>query len=110
MGTSAMKKQTMKRSELLKEAKKILYTEEGSEFICNAIQMAAVKHKGAFVVSERLIDWISLDLLEGLVCLEYWLEYKHKKKLRGKRAFKMLRDTRMRWIDWMIDYWEARGK
>ena len=105
-----MKKQTMKPSELLKEAKKILYTEEGSEFICNAIRMAAVKHKRTFVVSERLIDWICLDLLEGLVCLEDWLEYKHKKELRGKLAFKMLRDTRMRWIDWMIDYWESKGQ
>ena len=54
----------MKKSELLKEAKKILYTKEGSEFVCNAIRMAAVKHERAFVVSEKLIDWICLDRLD----------------------------------------------
>ena len=98
----------MKKSEILREAKKLLASgHEG--LICYALWSLAGNNMSK---SDRknirgLVNWIS-KLLDGKGTYERWLYINHREFYI--RNMRFARVGRMQWIDWMIKYWEGKGK
>ena len=125
----------MKKSELLREAKMHLTTPEEAlvsaewlpdkaAWLCTAIQLAAVEHPLEELLTARadgmglgtthvaqLCSWIT-GLIEPRVFLSSWLEETHGvvHDFRDPQYRSRLQRTRHAWLDWMIEYWEARGQ
>jgi hypothetical protein len=107
----------VKKSEILKEAKKILwngydpYEDELSSkkqrFICNAVTDV----KGADKEQKLEIkQWIT-RLLEGYHNYETWLrQHAYIDVYITENQHIIAQKSRHQWIDWMITYWEAKGE
>lgn len=106
----------MKKSEILREAKKILWNGETrsipfyqQKFICLAINQVPAP----YFVRDGLKQWIQRDLLGSgsYATLETWLQREgHRKMSNGNRNYRKMQATRHAWIDWMIQHWEGKGE
>lgn len=107
----------MKKSELLKEAKKRLWEGYASDrmhrYICHAIDEVANYSYDitAEDVACDLKEWIEKLLKlnwSGNTALEGWLEIYHPEFPRNDNV--KIQTLRHKWIDWMIEYWESKGE
>lgn len=94
----------MKSSEILKKAR--LLVESGEQaFICNAVYNICVytesSHKGLEI--EKYIH----EQLEGEFTLESWLQNRHRIDTYSSDG--KLKQTRLQWIDWMIQAYEDKN-
>jgi hypothetical protein len=99
----------MKHSDCLKEARKRI-VEHSDNYICVALSNIRNKDNCSNVIDIK--QRINM-LLDNLSCLEFWLMENHCVALsvcvteEGKQK---LRQTRLLWIDDMIQYYERRGQ
>jgi hypothetical protein len=106
----------VKKSELLKEAKKYLWDGKGSRlesgkdrYICYAISDASDRI-GCWrtSVEHELINWIDKLLGRRAVYLEDWLQEFHPDFPRHDS--RKMQQLRKKWLNWMIKYWQERGE
>lgn len=105
----------MKKSEILREAKKLLWDGEDigrelkKEYICNAIESTVIPWE--FIPHKILLQsWICRDLIGGDnldVSLNTWLSVHHPKFVKTNSSMQTIRH---KWIDWMITYWQEKGE
>jgi hypothetical protein len=117
-----MKEKMMKKSKILEEAK-ILVDVDSYKFICIAITNVSIR-KRYFDIDENydtltqnvkeLHHWIEKllneyvdDELLWFNCLENWLNEYHTEFVQSQENMKKLR---IRWLDWMIVYWQEKGE
>lgn len=108
----------MKKSELLRQAKKYLWDGKGlewpskTEFVCCAISRAAYKHLGDDYHPQamELREWINglLGKKGGTLCR--WLENNGYEVFSTHNFQVRLQQTRKDWLNWMIAYWEEKGE
>ena len=103
----------MKNSDILRRA----YGRIQDEDLSYAYVCVAINPRGCCTAAEQdLRDWV-LDLIPGCYTLEDWMEEQIGRPLKpsgwadepAPDEIKM-RVTRLAWINWMIEYWEARGQ
>jgi hypothetical protein len=94
----------MRKSEILREAKKLI--EIGcADFICDAIGcVARYKSNVTLLNAKELKDWIGI-LLDGCGTYGEWLDKHHPNIWKSGMFFK---HARLQWLDWMIAYWEEQ--
>ena len=106
----------MKKSTLLKEVRPMVEAGCNGGYICTCmIRFAYSQDNQTLAKAHSLKRWITYVLLDGKYTLEEWLvnNVPEAKALRTKKHrdefYERTRSTRLAWLDWMIDYWEARG-
>lgn len=102
----------MKKSEILREARHLV-EEDTFTFICLALRHARNKKVGTNDTTTNknlagLLQYIE-ESLEGCPTLERWLSVKHGLSV-DEFSTEKLRQTRLNWIDWMIEQLEEQGK
>lgn len=92
----------MKKSEILKGAKKMLHS---GGYVCVSVCNYTQDNLGKYWHPSALgiRNWIR-KLLEGSSTLEDWLKIHHP-SWQGD-----MWELRLRWIDWMIAHWEEKGE
>lgn len=99
----------MKSSEILREARALIA--DGSlVYVCNAVKCIGYTYPAASPEkAHRIVNYIQNVLIYPHGTLEFWLEANHGLNVdKIINARKMLQ-TRLAWIDWMIDQYESIG-
>jgi hypothetical protein len=112
----------MKKSQILELALEKVISQE-ADFTCHAITYIVDEDFGNPETEKNgseLKDWV-LDLLEGYGTLGFWLAHKgfrigNKSIGIGNRPpdnytmafWAKVRETRIEWIKWMIQYWKEK--
>jgi len=96
----------MKNSKILKKAKKLIKSGE-ENYICDAIRRVPVISTCIYQRIE-LRMWVS-NLLGRCGTYEDWIRVNHSKLYR-KWKREDYKQGRLAWLDWMIEYWEAKEK
>jgi hypothetical protein len=122
----------MKKSEILREAKRRLLTgaearkEMKSKYlnvshkrvnICgalfDAVNESNTRSNADIIKRESLQNWV-MHLLDGATTYVGWVARKHEHLLSAARTpshrHVLIQSARHRWIDWMIQHWEERER
>jgi hypothetical protein len=94
----------MKNSTILREARQSIANRTDS-YICYAISDA---NSGTYQQRLKLQRWV-MQMLHPYDSYSGWLAAKHPEFYRKKRITGC-KPGRLQWLDWMIQYWEAKGK
>jgi hypothetical protein len=95
----------MKKSEILKEARKLIEARQ-ERFICLAILSPTLAFKENEVHIDSLERWIQV-LLGKHATYDQWLHFHHPNKVNQLDNY--YTEARLQWMDWMIQYWKAKG-
>jgi hypothetical protein len=94
----------MKASQILKLVRDRL-ANNNSEYICPLLTNVSCEHPECDDVVRNLKAWV-YSMLEPYATIEGWLQEITEGKSLDIYAGSRLRDVRLRWLDWMIQYCE----
>ena len=98
----------MKKSDILRKARTLIETKQ-SDYVCYAIGAASTGNSKTCAQGDKLTEWV-MELLGEYPTLGGWLYWRRVEGIgQASCTNGKIRVTRLAWLDWMIQYWEAKG-